>query len=325
MIPLPGPAFARNAKNPLNSSEMSRRGEAPWPQAPLARNDVSTFLTNLSSPRSRRYAKPPALTIPLMETKTLEQKLSDALQYIRNQREQLAQLRERVSRLENLFEHCLGSQEGLWLYQNRSERMDPTVPIFDSGRAEFHLARYRFASSYVAGKEVLDIACGTGYGSRHLAEAGRAANVTGIDICPEAIQYARSRHCLPNTGYLVGSVTAIPLPVESFDAVVSFETIEHVDEDVEAVAEYARVLRPGGLLICSTPNGWPLEIAPHHRKVFDRESFLRLLQPRFATIELFNQNSGTPFPYNHGQPAGIQPTTDGNHATAECFLAVCRK
>ncbi|MFN7773297.1 MAG: class I SAM-dependent methyltransferase [Planctomycetota bacterium] len=260
-----------------------------------------------------------------METKTTEQKVADALHYIRNQREQLAQLRDRVSRLENLLEHCLGSAEGLWLFQNRSERMDPTVPIFDPGRAEFHLARYRFAAGYAAGKEVVDIACGTGYGSELLAAAGKAASVTGIDICPEAIHYARSKHCQANMGYLVGSVTAIPLPDESSDVVVSFETIEHVEEDGQAVAEYTRVLRPGGLLICSTPNGWPLEIAPHHKKVFDRDSFVRLLQPHFAAIELFNQNSGTPFPYNHGQPAGIQPTTDQNHALAECFLAVCKK
>lgn len=260
-----------------------------------------------------------------METKTLDQKVADALQFIRNQREQIAHLRERIGRLESLLEHCLGSEEGLWLYRNRSERMDPTVPIFDPGRAEFHLARYRFAARHVAGQAVLDIACGTGYGSRHLAEEGQAANVTGVDICPEAIRYARSKHGLANIGYLLGSVTSIPLPDASVDVVVSFETIEHVDEDEQSVAEFARVLRPGGRLICSTPNGWPLEIAPHHKKVFDRDSFLRLLQPRFAEIELFNQNSGTPFFYNHGQPAGIQPTTDENQALAECFLAVCRK
>lgn len=260
-----------------------------------------------------------------MEAKTLEQQLADALQYIRNQREQLAQLRERLSRLELLLEHCLGSAAGLWLYQNRSERMDPTVPIFDPGRAEFHLSRYRFAAGYVAGKEVVDIACGTGYGSRLLAESGPAARVTGIDICPEAIAYARSRHSLANTDYLTGSVISIPLPDCSVDVVVSFETIEHVDEDVEAISEYARILRPGGWLICSTPNGWPLEIAPHHKKVFDRESFRQLLEREFHQLQLFNQNSGTSFAYNHGQPAGIQPTTNENQAVAECFLAVCRK
>ncbi len=260
-----------------------------------------------------------------MEAKSLDQKVADALQYIRNQREQLMQLRERVTRLEAVLEHCLASEEGLWLYRNRSERMDPTVPIFDPGRAEFHLARYRFAADYVAGKTVVDIACGTGYGSRTLVELGAAAKVTGIDLAPDAVAYAQKKHQLPKTNFLVGDVTAIPLPDEAADVVVSFETIEHVDEDQLAVREFARILRPGGLLICSTPNGWPLEIAPHHKKVFDRESFEQLLQPSFAEIELFNQNSGTPFLYNHGQPAGIQPTTFENADTAECFLAVCRK
>ena len=260
-----------------------------------------------------------------MDQQNLEKRVNDALQYIRNQREQIAALRDRVTRLETTLEQCLGSEEGLWLYRNRSERMDPTVPIFDAGRAEFHLARYRFAAAYVSGKDVLDIACGTGYGTRLLCEIGKAKRVTGVDIDEAAVAYAMKKHWLPAASYLVGSVTQIPLPADSVDVVVSFETIEHVDEDEATVAEFARVLRPQGTLVCSTPNGWPLEIAPHHKKVFERDSFLALLQPHFRLIELFNQNSGTSFEYNRGQPAGIIPTTDENHQTAECFLAVCMK
>lgn len=260
-----------------------------------------------------------------MDQQTLEKRVSDALQYIRNQREQIAVLRERVGRLETTLEHCLGSEEGLWLYRNRSERMDPTVPIFDAGRAEFHLARYRFAAAYVAGKSVVDIACGTGYGTRLLCESGQASQVTGIDIDEAAIAYAQKKHAHPAATFQIGSVTQIPLPTASVDVVVSFETIEHVDEDEAAVAEFARVLRPDGVLVCSTPNGWPLEIAPHHKKVFDRDSFRALLQPHFERVDLFNQNSGTAFEYNRGQPAGIVPTTNENFQTAECFLAVCRK
>ncbi|MFM7116190.1 MAG: class I SAM-dependent methyltransferase, partial [Planctomycetota bacterium] len=144
-----------------------------------------------------------------MDQPNLEKRVTDALQYIRNQREQIAALRERVTRLETTLEHCLGSEGGLWLYRNRSERMDPTVPIFDSGRAEFHLARYRFASSYVSGKDVVDIACGTGYGTRLLCESGKAKSVLGIDIDDAAIAYARKKHWLPTSSYLVGGVTQI--------------------------------------------------------------------------------------------------------------------
>ena len=84
------------------------------------------------------------------------------------------------------------------------------------------------------------------------------------------------------------------------------------------------MLRPQGLLICSTPNMWPLEIAPHHVRVYNRDSFLNVLSAHFDVLELFNQNSGTQFAFNREQERGIIPTDDSNHELAECFLAVAR-
>ena len=57
--------------------------------------------------------------------------------------------------MEQLLEHCIADPQLKWLYANRSERMDPTLPIFDVGRAEFHLDRYRFAADRVAGMLVV--------------------------------------------------------------------------------------------------------------------------------------------------------------------------
>ncbi|MEQ1906906.1 MAG: class I SAM-dependent methyltransferase [Pirellulaceae bacterium] len=258
-------------------------------------------------------------------SESLEKRLNEALEFIRQQREQIARLRGRLDRLEKVVDLCFSDDDGLWLYQNREERCDPSVPIFDAERGAFHTARYLFACDYVAGKRVLDIACGTGYGSQLLGEQGKALEVIGIDISYEAVGYAARRHCSANTRFLAGSATEIPLPDHSVDVVVSFETIEHIPEDTQVIAEFARVLPSGGTLVISTPNNWPLEIAPFHTNVYDRQSFLKLLETQFSVVQLLNQNSGSSFKYNHQQPAGIVATTDENAELAECFIAVATK
>lgn len=252
----------------------------------------------------------------------LEEKLKLHQQYIRNQRQQIENLRGRLERMEALWEHSIADPEIKWLYQNRSERMDPTVAIFDPGRADFHLDRYRFAAERVAGLQVADIACGTGYGSEFLKLTGGASSVTGVDICPDAIHYANQKHAPDGVRFICADGESTGLDNASLDAIVSFETIEHVPSDVKLLAEFARLLKPGGVLICSTPNMWPLEIAPHHVRVYDRAGFVQVLQRDFESIDLFNQNSGTSFQFNREQDRGIVPTTDHNHELAECFLAV---
>ncbi|HMO13667.1 MAG TPA: class I SAM-dependent methyltransferase [Pirellulaceae bacterium] len=244
---------------------------------------------------------------------------------VRRQAQQLQRLRDRVARLEKVWAFSIDDPEIRWLYENRSERMDATVPIFDEGRAEFHLARYRFAAQFTTGKHVVDIACGTGYGVRALVELGHAASVLGIDCCPEAIAYAQRKHSLNNTDYRIGTAEDTGLSSDEFDVAVSFETIEHLVDDQAFLRELARILKPDGLLICSTPNQWPLDIAPHHYRVYDYATFKELLSKYFQEVQFFNQNSGTRSPFNHGQPAGVVLTTPANQAMAECFLAVCKR
>ncbi len=255
----------------------------------------------------------------------LAKRLNEAFDFIRQQREQIARLRSRIDRLEKVVDLCFSDDDGLWLYQNREERCDPSVPIFDAERGAFHTARYVYACEFVAGRRVLDIACGTGYGSELLNKQGQAKEVIGVDISYEAVGYAARRHNSANTRFIAGSATEIPLPDNSVDVVVSFETIEHIPEDEQVVSEFARVLVPGGMLLISTPNDWPLEIAPFHTNVYDRASFQRLLELRFSILRLLNQNSGSSFKYNHEQPAGITPTTDENERLAECYIAVATK
>lgn len=116
-----------------------------------------------------------------------------------------------------------------------------------------HVARYEFATQFVEGRTVLDCACGSGYGSAILAE--RAGRVFGLDLQGEALAQAAARRPDASFWLTQGDVLSLPFSQEAFDAVVCFETLEHVAEPAQALAEMRRVLRTdGGLLILSTPN-----------------------------------------------------------------------
>ena len=116
-----------------------------------------------------------------------------------------------------------------------------------------HWHRYHFAAPLVAGLDVLDVACGEGYGSALLAT--RAATVIGADIAPSAVEHARARYAaVANLEFRQADCAALPFADASFDAVVSFETIEHITAQEAFLDEIRRVLRPDGLLILSCPN-----------------------------------------------------------------------
>lgn len=243
--------------------------------------------------------------------------------------EQLFRDQNEIKAKLELITELVQSKEDLkdtfWLLKNRVERMDASKSFFNVDRRLFHLTRYEFAAEYASGKNVVDIACGTGYGTEILAQKGSAANVVGVDISKEAVDYARRHHLFSSVEYIVASGDATGLPLGSFDLVVSFETLEHVSDDQAILAEFDRLLKPGGRLICSVPNDWPLEDTPCHVRKYDYSAFLALLEEHFDVVTIYNQNSGCDIKFNHGQPVGIVETTDKNRSLAECYLAVCRK
>ena len=132
------------------------------------------------------------------------------------------------------------------------ERFDPngaTGKLIDSE----HRGRYWWASRVVAGKDVLDAGCGVGYGIEILASA-EAARVTGVDIDLAAVEEARSRFSERAGAIVQGDLHDLQLADDSFDVIVCFETIEHLENAERALAEFRRVLRPDGLLLVSSPN-----------------------------------------------------------------------
>ena len=164
-----------------------------------------------------------------------------------------------------------------------------------------HWQRYMVAAKLVEpGAAVLDIACGSGYGTAYLSRF--AGHVYGVDISSDAVAYAEGRYGRPNLRFLQGDVSQIPLDSGSVDLVVSFETIEHVEEASQHafLAEAKRVLRPGGRLIVSCPNqpvasDLPNElwgaVNPYHKKEYTEEGFRTLLAAYFPAVSMLYQRN----------------------------------
>ncbi len=116
------------------------------------------------------------------------------------------------------------------------------------------LGRYDFAGSFVDGKKVLEVGCNTGYGSGYLAGRG-AKLVVAVDYAMNAVLYAKE-HFGNSVSFAICDGLLLPFASETFDVVVSLEVIEHMtyDEQRNFLKECKRVLAPGGLFICSTPN-----------------------------------------------------------------------
>jgi len=157
-----------------------------------------------------------------------------------------------------------------------------------------HLHRYAYAARFCAGKRVLDAACGEGYGSALLAAAG--ANVLGVDISTEVIAHAQQRYAdVARLRFATGDATALDdLPSGSFDVIVSFETLEHVEQQARLVAGFRRLLSADGLLLISSPDkrtysdlrGYQNEF--HVRELY-REQLEVLLRHEFAALRVYAQ------------------------------------
>ncbi len=156
-----------------------------------------------------------------------------------------------------------------------------------------HVNRYIFAANFVKNKIILDAACGTGYGSNYLSNY--ATTVYGIDIDDETIEKNKKIYNKNNLIFSIGSIYNLPYNDNMFDVIVSFETIEHVDDGNKVLSEFKRVLKSDGILIISTPNKQinidRRLINPFHKQEYFENEFRELLLNYFTNIIINYQSN----------------------------------
>jgi SAM-dependent methyltransferase len=155
-----------------------------------------------------------------------------------------------------------------------------------------HFHRYAWALQMVDGLDVLDCACGEGYGAHLLA--GRARSVVGADVDARSVEHAQQRYAQPGLEFVEADALKLPFEDRRFDAVVSFETLEHLSPHDELMTEFRRVLKPGGFLVMSSPDrktysddtGFENEF--HVRELY-RDELEALLGRHFPNFRLYAQ------------------------------------
>jgi SAM-dependent methyltransferase len=170
---------------------------------------------------------------------------------------------------------------------------DPTSELWGE-----HRSRYRFATQFAAGKRVLDVASGAGFGLQMLKHAG--ACPVGLDYDAEALTQVRRLEAAARLVH--ADATRLPFSDASVDLVVSFETIEHVPDAQALVTEIRRVLKPDGRLVLSTPNRafGPEERHtqnPFHVREFTADELRDLLKASFNHVQLYGQRPSGAYRY----------------------------
>lgn len=178
----------------------------------------------------------------------------------------------------------------------RNEKMEFTgerfLPECVREMAYEHWHRYAWAVDMIRDKEVLDAACGEGYGSDLLARTARS--VIGVDVDQTSIEHAKNRYVAPNLEFRQADVRSLPIESSSIDVVVSFETIEHVADHDDLLVEFKRVLRPDGFLVLSSPDKASYSDQtgynnPFHVRELYRKELEALLTRHFRSHQLFSQ------------------------------------
>jgi SAM-dependent methyltransferase len=172
------------------------------------------------------------------------------------------------------------------------ERIKPSAVT--SGGYRDHLGRYLFAGHFVAGRSVVDLCCGNGYGSNLLLAAG-AVRVRGLDIAADAITAAERHYAGPE--FEVGPVDS-PLDLRDFDVAVCFEGIEHVSDPEQLLVN----MRGADVALVSSPNAdftpGGFSGNPHHLREWTRLDFQALLSRYFSDVRMY-------FQWHHPDPLDL--------------------
>lgn len=200
-------------------------------------------------------------------------------------------------------------------------------PGFAWNELYIHSARrYINAAEKARGLTILDLGCGIGYGSKFLAKSADTVIAVDVDNAPltygEETYPDKKIHRLPIAP--ISNDTHLPFASGTFDAIVNFEVIEHVPTDqMEAYfADLARVLKPNGFLMMSTPNkkiyiNYP---DPHHVSLMTLFEFQQLLHSRFKQVDMFGQERSKGLPHTSLE-FQITPVPLEDH---EVFIGICQ-
>jgi SAM-dependent methyltransferase len=155
-----------------------------------------------------------------------------------------------------------------------------------------HWHRYALVRAWARGRRVLDAACGEGYGSALLAQV--ADSVLGLDVDPTAVAHARERYAAANLRFDQADATRLQLAPGSFDLVVSFETLEHVEAQDALLDGLGNALADDGLLVISSPDKATYSDAAgfrneYHVRELYRDEFEALLRRRYPHVRLYAQ------------------------------------
>ncbi|MGH9586875.1 MAG: class I SAM-dependent methyltransferase [Acidobacteriaceae bacterium] len=193
-------------------------------------------------------------------------------------------------------------------YWNTGERLHP---LFVTNNYVNHLRVYQYISQFTAGKQVLDVGCGVGYGTALLGRT--AARCVGIDISQTAVNEAFRLY--PFGEFLKMDAENMTFPAESFDVIVSTENFEHLPDQAKHVRELARVVRKDGFCFVATPNPelFVGQNNPFHTKENTYAELRDLLSKCFREVEIVEP---TRVPANAaGRAAREERFARGEHGT----------
>ncbi len=150
-----------------------------------------------------------------------------------------------------------------------------------------HLAAYRYARELAVDRQVLDAGCGEGFGTVLLAETAR--RVTGIDYSRDAVKAAAEKYRRPNLDFRQLDVYQLPGLDLRFDLITNFQVLEHLADPVQFLTAVRSALKPGGILMLTTPNRLTsVSENPYHLHEYVADELLGLLRPLFGHVDLYS-------------------------------------
>jgi ubiquinone/menaquinone biosynthesis C-methylase UbiE len=179
------------------------------------------------------------------------------------------------------------------MLEKTSERV---VPDYYKSVAEYliylrHLFAYQFGVREIPENSyVLEIGCGEGYGTSLLSK--HVDKIVALDVDENTVKHAMLKYKTDNCNYKLYDGYTLPFDINIFDAVISYQVIEHVDDDYNFISEIFRVLKERGIFLVSTPNRtWRLKPGQkpwnkYHVREYCNDDFRTLLQKKFDNVQI---------------------------------------